>query len=404
MNSALHIASHLSVSPHRQVEIPDRNAPCHAPAISEHHDCCRMLAEASHDLRQPVHALGLYVAELRRKITGMEQQHLVGQVERSVDAITTLIDALFDLSRLDAGIVVPNKQVCDIAALFDRINTDFQMAASARNIRLVVRPCHEQVISDPLLLERIVMNLVSNALRYTSARGTVLIACRRRSGHVVIEVRDNGIGIEKARQADIFREFFQLSHLNTRNGLGLGLAIVDRLAKLLGHPITLRSAPGKGSRFMLRLDSALISDKHAAPSTAGLNFESCPLTGKKVLIVDKDRSVLEATARIIGSWGGQISAVSSLKSVRRLLAKGASWDLVISDYQMENNVTGLDIIQSVRRHLCAQTPCILISADTRPMPLKLARIAGHPLLHKPVKPAKLRSLVQFLLEERAVIV
>jgi CheY-like chemotaxis protein/anti-sigma regulatory factor (Ser/Thr protein kinase) len=278
------------------------------------------------------------------------------------------------------------------------------MAAKARNIRLVVREFHGQVISDPVLLERIVMNLVSNALRYTSANGTVMIACRRRFGQVVIEVRDNGIGIEKTHQAAIFREFFQLhqNQIGSQKGLGLGLAIVDRLARLLGHKIALRSAPDKGSRFTLSLEGALASDGHIAPSAGGLERESYPLTGKKVLIVDGDGPVLDGTARIIASWGGEITAVSSLKSVKLLLSKGARWDLVISDYQVNCNVTGLDIIKTVRQHLCTQTPGILISTDTSDSLLKLANYAGYPLLHKPVKPAKLRSLVQFLLGGGAV--
>lgn len=175
------------------------------------HDKSRFLAVASHDLRQPIHALGLYVAELRRKISGEEQQHLVGQVERSVDAISALINDLLDISRLDAGLVVPQKQACDVSVLLERITTSFQMQAQARNIRLVVRPYHGRVISDPVLLERIVMNLVSNALRYTHPNGIVLVACRKRGDDLLIEVRDNGIGIDQACQANIFGEYVQLN-------------------------------------------------------------------------------------------------------------------------------------------------------------------------------------------------
>lgn len=370
------------------------------------HDKSHFLAAASHDLRQPIHALGLYVAELRRKISGEEQQYLVGQVERSVDAITTLIDALLDISKLDAGVVVPKKQVCDISELLDRIDMDFQILALSKNIRLVVRPFHGLAISDPVLLHRIVMNLVSNALRYTQPFGTVLVACRRCGSHVLIEVRDNGIGIEKSCQTNIFHEFFQLHQhqLDAQNGLGLGLDIVDRLVKLLDHEIALRSAPNKGSTFTLRLSLASESDcLVSAHSEWEQNAGNSPLAGKKLLIVDGNALVLDGTATLLASWGCEISAVPSLDAVQRLLIDGASWDLVISDYQVDSNVTGLDVIQTVRQYLGKQTPCILISGDTSSAVLKLADCAGHPLLHKPVRPAKLRSLMQFLLGNKVAV-
>ena len=282
---------------------------------------------------------------------------------------------------------------------------DFQMLALSKNIRLVVRPFQGLVISDPVLLQRIVMNLVSNALRYTQPFGIVLIACRRRGQHMLIEVRDNGIGIEKNHQADIFREFFQLSQHrpDAEKGLGLGLAIVDRLVRLLDHQIALRSAPNKGSTFALRLVSAPKPDGSIELAKfSELEIEDLPLAGKKLLIVDGDALVLDGTATLLASWGCEISAVHSLDTVQQLLIDGARWDLVISDYQVDSNVTGLDVIRTVRQYLGKQTPCILISGDTSPAVLKLADCAGHHLLHKPVRPAKLRSLMRFLLEEATV--
>jgi CheY-like chemotaxis protein/two-component sensor histidine kinase len=364
------------------------------------HDKSRFLAVASHDLRQPIHALGLYVAELRRKISGEEQQHLVGQVERSVDAIASLINDLLDISRLDAGLVMPQKQACDVSELLDRITTTFQMQAQAKNIRLAVRPYHGRVISDPVLLERIVMNLVSNALRYTHPNGIVLIACRRRGDDLLIEVRDDGIGIDQACQANIFGEYVQLNptQLDVQKGLGLGLAIVDRLVNLLDHKITLRSAPNKGSTFALRL--ALASEPaDSVDGMAAMKIYSLPLAGKKLLIVDGDELVLDGTATLLSSWGCDVTAVHTLEAVQKMLMKGASWDLVISDYQVDGNATGLDVIQTVRLTLGALTPCIMISGDTRADILSQVRKAGHHFLNKPVKPAKLRSLVQFLFEE-----
>jgi CheY-like chemotaxis protein len=363
-------------------------------------DKSQFLAVASHDLRQPIHVMGLYIAELRRRVSGAEQQHLVGQVERSVDALSDLIDSLLDISQLDAGVIVPQKQVCDLSELFTRIAADFRMTAQIKNIRLVVRPAVAYVYTDPVLLERILVNLVSNALRYTRPFGSVLLGCRRRGQYLHVEVRDNGIGIPKDFQASIFREFVKVNPplINEQKGLGLGLAIVERLVKLLGHRIELRSAPFEGSMFTLKLFRVL------KPATVFASAEDMPVDGnllyeKKVLIVDGDPHVLDGTAMILNSWGYQVTAVTMLDAVQKKLAEGERWDLVISDYQLGGDATGLDVSETVRLHLGLQTPCILISGDTSLIVKKKVDSAGLHLLHKPVKPAKLRSLVQYHLNE-----
>ena len=370
------------------------------------HDKSHFLAVASHDLRQPLHALGLYVAEMQRKVSNAEQRHLVDQVERSIEALSTLLNALLDISKLDAGAVIPQMQTCAVDAMLERIAADYQMLASVKNIRLVVRPCSGYVTSDPLLLERILANLVSNAIRYTYQNGSVMVACRRRKHFLRIEVRDNGVGISKTDQGNIFREFFQLAQpqLDTSKGLGLGLAIVDRLVKLLGHRIELRSAPGKGSVFALEVP---ITPNAGRPSAAAeqvsahldQEVEKSPLAGKRLLIVDDDAAVLSGTTGILTSWGCQVNAAASVAQVEQLLRDGMKWDLIISDYQLGNNTNGIDVIDLVRQHQNQRIPCILISGDTSPTVLKLASVSGHHLLHKPVRPAKLRSLIEHLLED-----
>lgn len=375
------------------------------------HDKSRFLAVASHDLRQPLHALGLYVAELKRKVSGTEQQHLLGQIEHSVEALSTLLNALLDISKLDAGVVVPQLQACDVKSMLERVAADYQMLASINNICLIVRPCSGLVTSDPLLLERILMNLVSNAIRYTYPNGRVMIACRRRGRFLRIEVRDNGIGISKADQANIFREFFQLvqSQQGANKGLGLGLAIVERLTKLLGHRIELRSAPGKGSVFALELPisspassgSKLADAEPISSSDQDQVSEKSPLLGKRLLVVDDDAMVLSGTSSILTSWGCEVSAASSLAQVEQLLQNGVEWDLIVSDYQLGNDTNGIEVISLARQYFNVQIPCILISGDTSPIVLKLASVSGHHLIHKPVRPAKLRSLVEYLLEGRA---
>ncbi|HZW23979.1 MAG TPA: ATP-binding protein [Gallionella sp.] len=371
------------------------------------HDKSHFLAVASHDLRQPLHALGLYIAELQRKAVGDEQQYLVRQVERSVESLSTLLNALLDISKLDAGAIVPHMQICDLGAMLRHVAADYQILSSLRNIRLVIHPCAEHVHSDPMLLERILTNLVSNALRYTPQNGRVMIACRRRGDRVRIEVRDNGIGISRNDQNNIYREFFQLNQpqLDSSKGLGLGLAIVDRLVKLLGHRIDLRSAPGKGSVFAVEVPiaSGVSESSMAGTIDAETEIETVTdnsiLAGKKLLVVDDDEMVLNSTASILLAWGCQVTLATSLSQVEQFLQNGMAWDMIISDYQLENHATGIDVITMVQQHQSQKLPCILVTGDTGPTVLKLAAVSGHHLLHKPVKPAKLRSLAIHLLED-----
>ena len=371
------------------------------------HDKSRFLAVASHDLRQPLHALGLYVTELQRNISDDKQHHLVGQIEQSIEALSALLNALLDISKLDAGVVVPHMQACNVNVVLDRITSDYQMLAQIKNIRLVVRSCAGYVMSDMLLLERILMNLVSNAIRYSHQNGCVLIACRRRGRFLRIEIRDNGIGIAKADQQNIFREFLQISqpNFNTHKGLGLGLAIVDRLVKLLGHRIYLRSAPDRGSVFALELPVAnppkatSINTQSSFLKSPGEEIFSNPLLGKRALVVDDDTMVLSGTASVLTSWGCIVETAESLEEVELFLQKGKSWDFFISDYQLSDHSNGFDVIAMIRGHFKRDVPCILISGDTSPEILKLAASKGHHLLHKPVRPAKLRSLAGYLVQE-----
>jgi len=375
------------------------------------HDKSRFLAVASHDLRQPLHALGLYVAELQRKLSGTAQQRLTEQIEHSVEALSALLNALLDISKLDAGAVVPQMRTCGVGAMLKRIVADYQMLANVKNIRLAILPCDVYVTSDPLLLERILANLVSNAIRYTPQNGSVMVACRRRGDFLRIEVRDNGVGISKADQGNIFREFFQLAQpqLDISKGLGLGLAIVDRLVKLLGHRIELRSMPGKGTVFALEVPMATRPGMAAAEVTARLRpypvenkeMETSPLAGKRLLVVDDDAAVLSGTASAMASWGCQVSTAASVVEVKQLIRDGAQWDFIVTDYQLENDTNGLEVIDLVRQHQNRPVPCLLISGDTSPAVLKLVSVSGHHLLHKPVKPAKLRSLMVHLLESDA---
>lgn len=359
----------------------------------------RFLAVASHELRQPLHALSLYINELQRKVNGSEQQHLVGQINHSVEILTEMLNSLLDISKLDARTIIPQIQTCSMSDLLERVSANHVMLARIKNVRLVVRPCTCHVSGDPVLLERIIMNLVSNAIRYTNPGGSVLVACRNRSSYIHLEVRDNGIGIDPEDQENIFREFHQCkqSQLDNRKGLGLGLAIVDRLTKLLGYRLSVRSKPGIGSVFSLQIPTASQSG-----NTTSHSVQVTPATHinrKKILVVDDDPLVLESTVHILSAWGCDVSFADSLGSVTARLDEGEHWDLVITDYQLEDHITGLNIINTVNQKLSHKVPCILITGNTSQELSKLINAGGGHVLYKPVRPAKLRSLVEFLLKE-----
>ncbi|MDD2721673.1 MAG: ATP-binding protein [Gallionella sp.] len=363
----------------------------------------RFLAVASHELRQPLHALSLYIAELQRKVFGAELQHLVGQLNHSVEVLTNMLNGLLDISKLDARTILPQIQICSVAGLLERVSASHVMVARIKNVRLVVRPCTCYVTSDPALLERIMMNLVGNAIRYTEPGGSVLVACRHRGNHIQLEVRDNGIGIAPEDHEQIFREFHQCKQpkLDTSKGLGLGLAIVSRLTKLLDHKLTLHSIPNKGSVFALEVPSAHepeISDEQSPAQVVTVSH----MAGKRILIVDDDPLILESTVHILGAWGCNVSSADSLKSVTQRLAAGEEWDLIITDYQLDDHITGLHIINAVKENHKRSIPCILITGNTSQELSKLINAGGGHVLYKPVRPAKLRSLIEFLLSGESI--
>lgn len=351
----------------------------------------RFLAAASHDLRQPMHALGLFVAELGQKPHAPDTRRLVEQIAVSAETMENLLDSLLDISRLDAGVLDRQIKPFPLQPLFERIDVDYRREAEVRKQRLRLRPTPLWVESDPLLLERILHNLISNALRY-APRGTILLAARRRGQRVRIEVRDNGPGIAPEAQEAIFQEFVQLDNpeRNRAKGLGLGLAIVRRLTNLLQHPLSLHSLPGKGALFAIELPLATpvtASDRHAPP--APHSFQ-----GIHVALVDDDELALAGTTGLLESWGCQVSAATSPDTLLATLAGQAAPDVLVCDYQSGREHIGAAIVTHLRAHFSRPVPAILLSGDTSSEVAGEAQQAGIPLLHKPVRPAKLRALLQ----------
>ena len=358
----------------------------------------RFLAVASHDLRQPLHALNLFAAQLRDQTDPADRARLVARIDAAIDSMNELFNALLDISKLDAGVLAPDIAEFPVAHLLGRIETTFAAAAREKGLRLRVLPSRVWVRTDAILLERILLNLVSNAIRYTS-RGGVIVGCRRRGDSVRLEVWDSGIGLAEDQHRSIFGEFYQVDAPapGGRAGLGLGLSIVDGLCRLLGHPIDLASRPGKGSRFAVSVPWAP-ARQQPAESTVTLEAIANPARDKLIVVVDDDALVLDGMRGLLQGWGCRVvTADSSDAALASLANQPEQPNLVISDYFLANGTTGVDVIERLRAAFAQPIPAFLISGDTTRERLRDADVRGLPLLHKPVSPMALRSMVNQLL-------
>lgn len=359
----------------------------------------RFLAAASHDLRQPIHALGLFFAELSDRVYSAETALLIGQVEDSISAINSMLNALLDVSKLDAGIVKPVIESFSLTELFARLKTEFQPIALENHNELHIRPTLAVVNTDPAMLERMLRNLIGNALRYTE-NGRILVAARPRGQHLEIQVLDNGPGIPEDQLEEIFIEFHQLLNpaRDRRQGLGLGLAIVKRLATLLHHDIKVTSSLGCGSCFSITLPLARIPAAcQSGQPNEGLNRPTYSLAGRQVLVLDDDNAVLEGMQGLLTRWGCRvITACSPVEALEKLAENEQRLELLIIDYRLPDNISGIDVARNLQNRLGYPVAVLVITGDTGPERLREADASGYPLLHKPVQPAKLRSTLQYL--------
>ena len=341
----------------------------------------RFLAAASHDLRQPMHALGLFLQALRQGKLGERERQLVDNMGESFNAMDGLFSALLDVSRLDAGVVEPRITTFPVTRLLDRMRNEYAAQAAAKGLALSVRPCRAFVRSDPVLLEEIVGNCLSNAIRYTTA-GRVLVGCRRVSAaELRIEVWDTGPGIPGDKQREVFREFVQLGNAerDRRRGLGLGLAIVDRVSRLLEHKIDLRSIPGRGSGFRVHVPIGRMEDAEAPEADEARGV--APFAGRFVVVVDDEPAVLEAMASLLTEWGFKVATADSGAMILGKLANASSRpDLILCDYRLRNGESGIEVIRDIRDEFNEEIPAALITGDTGPDRLKEARESGLPLL------------------------
>jgi signal transduction histidine kinase/CheY-like chemotaxis protein len=356
----------------------------------------RFLAAASHDLRQPLHALALTVGELRETANTPELEALARRIDRSVDALEDLLDALLDISKLDAGAIQPEKRAFPLRALFEQLADEFAPAAEAKGLRFRVAPTSLWIESDPTLLGRCLLNLAANAVRYTR-EGGVVVGCRRRGAEAEIVVADSGIGIPDADRARIFEEFYQGGgpQRERAKGLGLGLAIVDRAARLLGHAITVKSRVGRGSVFGMRVPIVPPRPEASAPAAPETGTQ---LAGLRVLVVDDEPEVRTALDGLLRRWG---CAVETAAGGAEALSEGrVRPDLVLCDLHLVDGGSGFDVLDRLKARWAAGLQGIIVTADASPERIAEAHARGYPLLRKPVRPAKLRALVEQRLLER----
>jgi signal transduction histidine kinase/CheY-like chemotaxis protein len=364
----------------------------------------RFLAAASHDLRQPLHALGLLVAQLNADTNRADRRRIVARIGTAVSAMNDLFNALLDISKLDAGAVDPNITAFPLDPLLRKIENMFAADARGKSLRVRVLSSSAWVRSDRVLLERILLNLVSNAVRYTE-RGGIILGCRRRGDTVRIEIWDSGIGIPEDQQQNIFREFYQVS--GARNGaaagLGLGLAIVDRLSRLLGHRLELASKHGKGSRFSITAPQAppqLEPAEVSRPLQAAIQ----PFAGKFIVVIDDNRLVLESMCGLLRGWGCYVSAsASSGDALASLLELDRRPDLIISDHHFTHGENGIAVIERLRHTFNVPIPALLVTGDISVERKQEAAAGGYELLQKPVPPMVLRATMSEILKQRGSI-
>ena len=361
----------------------------------------RFLAAASHDLRQPVHALGMFVGALRERPLDTQSARLVDQVSGSVDAMDSLFASLLDISKLDAGVVRPNIVDFHVGPIIERICGDFAIEAEQKGLALTDCATSLAVRTDPVLLESLLRNLVSNAVRYTES-GRILVGCRR--GETIrIDVIDTGRGIAERDVEKIFEEFYQVGNAerDRSQGLGLGLAIVRRVATLLDCDLEINSRLGVGTRISIHVPLALGAPARATPDSFPWEDLALQLT---VFVIDDEASIREGMTCLLESWGHRVFAADSGRSILTLASElPLRPDLVICDFRLRGGENGIDFMNRLRDEYNEQLPGMLITGDTAPDRLAEAGKSDYMIVHKPISSAKLRTAMRAAIARRNLL-
>jgi len=357
---------------------------------------------ASHDLRQPLHAMGLFAEALRQKSHDEEVAQLVNSINASVDALEGLFSELLDITRIDSGGVEVNAQSFEIGEILRKLRLHFEPTAFEKGLAFRLRGARHVAHADPLLVERILRNLVSNAIRYTDD-GSVLVSCRRRGDRLSLQVWDTGRGIGEHERSRVFEEFYQVATSGVmspdqRKGLGLGLAIVKRLADLMNAPLSLRSELGRGTVFTLELPVGKAA--RIAPSAVpGKGPLGITLAGRLIVVVEDEPAVRSGLEALLRGWGATLASFDSVAACRAWAADAsqAKPDLLIVDYRLENGMSGVDAIVAVRDRFGSSVPAIVVTGSTMTGHEQEALDHDFHLLIKPVVPNKLRAMIAFKL-------
>ncbi|WP_207061189.1 NahK/ErcS family hybrid sensor histidine kinase/response regulator [Motiliproteus sp. SC1-56] len=365
----------------------------------------KFLAAASHDLLQPMNAGRLFAASLLEHPLGEKTRGLVQSLNYSLEDVESLLAALVDISKLDAGVVKPDITAFSANRLLANLANEFQTLAGQGALRFSWVPSSASIATDSQLLARILRNFLSNALRYTP-EGRVTLGCRRQAGGLLIQVWDTGIGIAEDKLGEIFQEFNRVQQNNSAKdrGLGLGLAIVDKVSRILDHPVIVRSTPGKGSCF-----SVLVPYGAASPEPAGA-FAAAQtplqrlcnqrLEGSRVLVIDNEQSICEAMRLLLEGWGCRVTTALSYPDLCRQLAeKEGTFDLVVVDYHLDDQRTGLEAVRRMRTELAIDAPVLMITANYSNDLKQQVRALGYQLMNKPVRPARLKTTLEHLLQK-----
>jgi signal transduction histidine kinase/CheY-like chemotaxis protein len=352
----------------------------------------RFLAAASHDILQPLNAARLYVTSLVERQRGRDDTQLVTNIDASLDAVEEIFGALLDISRLDTGAMKPEISDFRIEELLRQLEVEFMPLAQEKGLRLNFVPCSLAVRSDRRLLRRLLQNLVSNAVKYTP-QGRVLVGCRRHERRLRIDVYDTGLGIPASKKQAIFQEFHRLDEgAKAARGLGLGLSIVERIARVLDYDITVSSTLGRGSRFSVKVPlSAVVPPRRQQP--VARDVDRVKLAGIAVLCIDNEPAILDGMQTLLEGWGCRVLKAPHLEAAIALVAEAQTApDGLLVDYHLDEG-NGIAAIAELRRRFGADLPAILITADRSPHVRADAREQGVQLLHKPLKPAALRALL-----------
>jgi two-component system, sensor histidine kinase len=355
----------------------------------------RFLASASHDLRQPIHALGMFVGALRGRQMDEEGRRILGNVERSIAALDGLFSALLDISKIDAGVVEKRPRVFAIQPLLERIVGDHVAAAQAKGVGIRVAPCAAAVETDPILIERILRNIVTNAIRFTQ-RGRIVVGCRRRGARLRVDVIDTGPGVPPQETSRIFEEFHQLENpeRDRAKGLGLGLAIVSRLARLLECAVEVESRVARGSRFSVYLPRSARQPLVAPMASVAPRVAEQGL----VLVVDDEIMIQQGLAALLQEWGfTALTAGSGAEMLEKIADCRETPRLILCDFRLRGDENGIKVLRELQAQYEEEIAGLLITGDTAPERLRESVESGLMLLHKPVSPNRLKAAIDRLL-------